>query len=201
MRKPTRGLAGAALVVGAWACGEPTKPPPTVASVVVTSPIGTRLAVGRTVQLAATARDAGGTVMPGVVIAWSSSAPTVAEVSSSGLVTGRTEGSARITATAQGASGTFDHQVLAADIPGAESLLSDAFAGALLGGLTSALRGEVQAGVTQCHSGMDTGNFNIMETAMDATRTAIASAADPTDKALTASFALFVDQVYRLLRL
>ncbi len=201
MRKGACCLAGTALAMGAWACGEPTKPAPAVANVVVTSPIGSRLAVGRTVQLTATARDAGGAAMPGVAIAWSSTAPTVAEVSSAGLVTGHAEGSATITATAQGVAGSFNHQVLAADIAGATSLLSDAFASALLGGLTSALKTQVQTTVAQCRVGMDAGNFDTMEGAVDATRAAITAATDPTDKALAASFALFVDHVNRLLKL
>jgi hypothetical protein len=172
-----------------------------VASVVVTSPIGLRLAVGRTVQLTASARDASGTEVPGIVLTWTSSAPGVAEVSSAGIVTGDTEGTATITAQATGIGGSVVEQVLAADLAGARAVLADPFAGALLGGLTSALKTQLQGAVGQCNGGMDAGNFDTMAAAIAAARSGIAAASDPTDKALTATFALFVDQANRLLRL
>jgi len=153
------------------------------------------------VQLAASARDASGAEMAGVALTWTSSAPSVAEVSSAGLVTGRAEGTATITAQAAGIRGSVAQQVLAADLAGARALLTDPFAGALLGGLTSALKAQLQGAVGQCSAGMDAGNFDTMEAAMVAARSGIAGASDPTDKVLTATFALFVDQAYRLLRL
>ncbi len=204
MRQGTCRVMGAALLLGAaglWACGETTKPPPRVASVVVTSPIGPRLAVGRTVQLAAVAKDGGGNVLIGRVIQWSSSAPGVAAVSGSGLVTGVAEGSATITAVAEEVQGSSTHQVLAADLVGARTLLTDPFAVALVGGLSSAVKAQVQGAVTQCGTGLEAGNFDTMEAALTAVRAGITGASDPTDKALGATFALFVDQAYRLLRL
>lgn len=200
----TRRMAGTVLAmcaVGSWACGETTKPAPQVTSVVVTSPIGLRLAVGRTVQLTAVARDASGAVVPGVLLAWTSSAPGVAEVSGAGLVTGRAEGAATITAQTTGIGGSVVEQVLAADLVGARALLTDSFATALVGGLTSTLKTQLQGAVGQCTAGIDAGNFDAMEAAIAAARSGIAAASDPTDKALTATFALFVDQAFRLLRL
>lgn len=197
-------LVGAAFtvcVVGYWGCGEPTKPSPRVTAVVVTSPIGTRLAVGRTVQLDASARDASGAEVRGVALTWTSSAPDVAEVSGTGVVTGRAEGTATITAQALGVGGTIGERVLAADLATARTLLADPFAAALLNGLTSPLKSQLQGAVGQCNAGMDAGNFDTMEAAMDAAQSAIAAAGDPTDKALTATFALFVNQAYQLLRL
>ena len=76
-----------------------------VASVVV-SPTQPTLTVGQTVQLSATARDAAGQPLPGRVATWSTSAASVATVSSSGLVTGVTAGSATITATIDGQTGS-----------------------------------------------------------------------------------------------
>ena len=80
-------------------------------------------------------------------------------------------------------------------------MLQDPFASALIGGLTSTLRGQLQGAVAQCLAGMDSGSFDTMEACIVAARSGIAGASDPTDKALTATFALFVDQAYRLLRL
>ncbi len=71
--------------------------------------------LGDTGTLRATLTDASGG-NPQIAVAWSSSAPTVAEVSSSGLVTARSAGSASITASAGGltsspVSVTVDQQV------------------------------------------------------------------------------------------
>lgn len=195
------GVAFAVGALGAGACGETTKPGPTIASVVVTSPIGARLAVGRTVQLVAVARDGPGAELPGVAFSWSTSAPSVATVGSSGLVTGRAEGAATITARAQGMGASFGEQVLAADIAGARATLTDAFAGVLVAGVTGTLRGQLLGAVAQCELGMDSGNFDTMDAAMTSARAGIAGATDPTDQALAATYSLFVERAYRLLRL
>ena len=76
-----------------------------VASVEVT-PASAGVQVGGTVQLSATAKDAGGNTLSGRTVTWSSSSDAIATVSSTGLVTGRAAGSATITATSEGQSGT-----------------------------------------------------------------------------------------------
>jgi hypothetical protein len=79
-------------------------PAPTVSSVSVT-PSSATLAVGGSVQLSATAKDAGGATLSGIALTWTSSNPGVATVSSAGVVKGLAGGSATVTATAQGVSG------------------------------------------------------------------------------------------------
>jgi Big-like domain-containing protein len=76
-----------------------------VASISV-SPASTSVAVGQTVWLSAMLYDAGGNVLSGLVVTWSSNNPAVASVSSSGLVTGMTTGATTITATSGGQSGS-----------------------------------------------------------------------------------------------
>ena len=76
-----------------------------VASVTV-SPAAPSMQAGQTVQLSATPKDAGGAALTGRVVTWASSATGVATVSGSGLVTGGAAGSATITATSEGQSGT-----------------------------------------------------------------------------------------------
>ena len=66
---------------------------------------GARTVVGGTVQLAAVPRDAAGHILSRVVT-WSSDNPGVAAVSDSGLVTLLTAGSARVTASSEGMSGS-----------------------------------------------------------------------------------------------
>ena len=76
-----------------------------IASVTVSLAAGV-VQVGQTTQATAVARDAAGNVLDGRAVDWSSSSPTVASVSGAGLVTGITPGSATITATSEGKSGT-----------------------------------------------------------------------------------------------
>ena len=78
---------------------------PVVASVVV-SPETASVTVGATVHLTATVKDASGNTLSGQTVAWSSSDPAAATVSSSGVVTGVTGGAAIITATSGGKIGT-----------------------------------------------------------------------------------------------
>ncbi|MDF1504266.1 Ig-like domain-containing protein [Roseisolibacter sp. H3M3-2] len=79
--------------------------PAAVASVAIT-PAGGTVLVGRTLQLAAAARDANGATLSGRAVAWTSSADSVARVDANGLVTGVAAGSATITATSEGKSAT-----------------------------------------------------------------------------------------------
>jgi len=103
------GLIVLALLVGA--CGGSSEPTPTVASVEVTPATADR-EVGETVQLSAAVKDAAGNLMQGQSVTWSSSAQSVASISASGLVTANSLGSATLTATAGGKSGTATITVL-----------------------------------------------------------------------------------------
>ncbi len=76
-----------------------------VASVSLT-PATATIAVGGTATFVATLRDAAGTALTGRAITWSTSAATIASVSSAGVVTGVATGSATITATSEGRAGT-----------------------------------------------------------------------------------------------
>lgn len=79
---------------------------PVPANAVVVSPGEATRFVGETVQLSATVTDANGDPLSGRPISWSSSASGVATVSSSGLVTAVAPGTATITASSEGKSGT-----------------------------------------------------------------------------------------------
>ncbi len=63
-------------------------------------------ALGATLQLNATVRDQSGNVMAGATVGWTSSATTVASVSSNGLLTALSVGTATITASAGSATQT-----------------------------------------------------------------------------------------------
>jgi parallel beta-helix repeat protein len=74
--------------------------PAPVASISVT-PASASLDIGTTLQLAATTRDASGNVLSGRPVEWTSSAPAIATVSASGVVTAVSVGTASITATSE----------------------------------------------------------------------------------------------------
>jgi uncharacterized protein YjdB len=59
----------------------------------------------KTVQLTATLRDSAGNTLTGRAVSWTTSNPAVASVSSTGLVTGVSTGSATVTATSEGRVG------------------------------------------------------------------------------------------------
>src|SRR5207302_87054 len=82
-----------------------------VAAVAVT-PSPASVQVGSTVQLTASPTDANGTPLTGRVVTRTSSDTVIATVSGKGLVTGRAPGSATITATSEGKSGTSALTVL-----------------------------------------------------------------------------------------
>lgn len=88
------------------ACGNPTStgsPVTTVATVTLSQSTAT-LIPGATLQLTATPKDGAGSPVSGEIITWSTGAPNVATVSSSGLVTAVTAGTATITAAIAGKS-------------------------------------------------------------------------------------------------
>ena len=92
----SEGVSGAATV---------TVSQPPVASVGIT-PANASLVVGATTTLVATLTDGSGATITGRAVSWSSSAPEVATVSASGVVTAVAPGSATITGTSEGAIGT-----------------------------------------------------------------------------------------------
>ena len=94
------------------ACGDGspavTPPPPIVVSLVEVSAATSTLIRTQTVQLSAVARTSAGTVVSGELPVWTTTAPGIATVSTSGLVTGVAAGTATIRATVGGVSGALD---------------------------------------------------------------------------------------------
>lgn len=88
---------------------------PVVASVDL-APDAPSLETGATLQLTATLRTSGGTVVSGRPITWTSSEEGVATVDEGGLVTGVGPGSSEVTATADGVSGAVTVSVTSAAV-------------------------------------------------------------------------------------
>ena len=108
-----------------------TAPPPAPrpATVSVSPSTAELTAVGATVQLAADVRDQNGQPLAGTAVTWASSATSVATVNTSGQVTAAGNGTATITATAGGASGsaslTVAQEVSAVEVtPAADTLVA-----------------------------------------------------------------------------
>ena len=66
----------------------------------------TSIATGQAIQATATTKDAGGQLLSGRVIGWSTSNAAIAKVSGTGLITGVAAGSATIIATSEGKNGS-----------------------------------------------------------------------------------------------
>ena len=93
-------------------------PAPAVPVAVVTvSPAPVAIVDGATVQLTAATKGADGGGLTGRSITWTSSNENVATVSATGLLTGVGAGSATVTATSEGKSGTASVQVAASTVP------------------------------------------------------------------------------------
>jgi hypothetical protein len=89
-----------------------TAVPPVVTTVTVAPP-SVSIVAGTTTTLQATVKDQNGNVMTGQTVTWSSNNTAAATVSSSGVVTGVAAGSATITATSSGKTGTSSISVTA----------------------------------------------------------------------------------------
>lgn len=76
------------------------------AALVRVTPTASNILVGSTVQLRGEVLDAGGGILQGYTITWTSDLASVAPVSANGVVTGVSQGNVVITATAAGLSGT-----------------------------------------------------------------------------------------------
>jgi uncharacterized protein YjdB len=83
----------------------PPPPPAPVASVSVT-PDNVTLVPQQTAALQAVPRDASGNALSGRSVTWNSNAPAVASVDATGVVTAATPGSATVSATSEGRTGS-----------------------------------------------------------------------------------------------
>lgn len=85
--------------------GPQDPPPPAAVATVAVDPSAGALLAGETVQLRATAKDRDGRQVEGRIFAWSTSDAAVAEVSATGLVTTKSPGTVRISASSEGKRG------------------------------------------------------------------------------------------------
>src|SRR3989441_6285178 len=130
------GVAAGSVAIAAASEGKSGTATVTVANVpvasVTISPSAPNIYVGGTLQLTATLKDASGNLLGGRTVSWMTSSGAVATVSASGLVTGLAVGTATITATSEGQSGTA--AVTVSTVPVASVVVSPAAANVYVGG-------------------------------------------------------------------
>ena len=187
-----RRLVAAAITALWWAvaCADsPTSPDPDpepqIASIVVSSPIDTVLAVGGATNLAAAATASDGRPIQGS-FEWRSSDEGVVTVSTSGRLTGVAVGSAVITALSGGKSGQLRIRVVDADLASIKALIDDPLRGHLTNGLSADVRAAVQSALGQANTAATSGHVIALRDACLAVGSAADAANDPTDRALLA---------------
>ena len=166
-------------------------PTPTVASIGVTSPIDSLLAVGRSAQMAATARDASGNALTGVSLTWSSSNPSVATVSSTGLVTGVAAGPVTIQAVSGSITGGVSLRAVGADLQSVATVLGDPFVPAMIDRLASGTNTSLATFLAACSTALSNGHVSNVEQCLDSIRNTTGT--DGTDTALLAVLRLYAD--------
>ncbi|MGH7526061.1 MAG: Ig-like domain-containing protein [Gemmatimonadales bacterium] len=107
-RRPVAAFTASLCAVLAISCdeGQPDISGPDPVASLALSPVAATIEVGQTLQLTLVLRDARRDILTDRSVTWTTSEPEIAVVSSSGLVTGSRQGSAGITATAEGLSAT-----------------------------------------------------------------------------------------------
>lgn len=114
----------------------PAAPPAPVLSTVTVALSPAQITVGGTATAMAELRSSAGAVLTGRTLNWSSSAPTIAAVSGAGVVSAIAAGSATITATSEGKSGSAP--ITVAPAPVATVAITLALPSLILGTTTTA---------------------------------------------------------------
>lgn len=189
-------------IVGlALACSDAVEPvtAPSVASVEVTSPIGTLLDVGAGAQLGATAKSNAGKAVSGVSFGWSSSDPSVVSINATGFIQALATGAVTIRADAGGVGASLPVRVVDADLEGITALATDEFMVALVGATSDDLGARLLAAVADCNAGAGQGGLEAIQDCL--TKIGTEGTSDPTDRALLAVLSLFIEKIQRLLNL
>jgi hypothetical protein len=196
-------IAAAILALAVAACGDSATGPPEarVASVEVTSPVDTIMAVGRSAQLSAVARDDRGATVSGISFAWGSSNEEVATVSSTGVVQAVGPGTTDITATIEHVTGGLRVRVAGADLDAIAALLADPYAAALVVALGETSRTRVQAALADCASARSAGHVIALNECLAIIAAEADMATGATDRVLAAVLGVFARRAQRLLNL
>ena len=181
-------------------CGDAGQgPDPTVATITVASPIDSVMAVGRSVQLSASAADATGTPVSGVAFTWASTSTSTATVSGTGLVVAVAAGTTTIGASADGIVGSLPMRAVDADLDGVSATLNERFAQAIRGELDASTASTLNGILSMCSSSVTSGHVLAIEACLADALNAVG--VDGTDTALLGVLALFWEHAQRQLQL
>ena len=172
---------------------------PTVATIAVTSPIDSVMAVGRTAQLSAAATDASGSPIT-VTFSWNSTNPSTATVSGTGVVSAIAAGTTLIQASSpNNVTGQLQMRAVDADLDVISTALTDSFVQAMRGALSGATASTLNAFLSDCSTHITSGNVLAIDACLQGAQDT--NGATGTDDALLAVLALFLEYAQRQLQL
>ena len=175
------------LLAGCSGGGGVTEPAePSIAEILVSSPIDTLIDLDSPVQLAVSAVDDQGQSISVGEVSWSSSNSSVATVSTSGLVRPESTGTVRVTAEILGVEGSLDLRIIQAEENRISTILADPFLDVLVQSLTSSLGTPLEDALVSAASELAAGDLVGALSGLEAAQSALATATDPTDRSLAA---------------
>lgn len=174
-------------------------PEPTVASLVVTSPIGTRLPTDWQAMLGVTAVDGEGQPMT-VTPVWTSDDPSVATVGGAGLMTTLGPGGATVTATVGTVAGNLTFTIVDVDVEAVTTLLHDPFMEELALLLGDPVAGAFVTAVGDCRAAVGAGDLQAGVNCVAEAHARLDDASDPIVAVERALLALFLDHADLLTR-
>jgi len=170
----------------------------TVANIVVTSPIDTVMAVGRTVSMAAAATNSSGSPVS-ASFNWNSTNTSVATVNGSGLVSVQAAGTTTVQASASGVTGGIAMRAVDADLAAVTAAMTDPFRLALAAALTGTPASTLSSIITTCAAQVASGHVRALDTCLISALNV--SGTDGNDQALLGVLALFFEHAQRQLNL
>ncbi len=171
-------------------------------TIVVASAIDTVIANGRTAQMTAVARDAGGNALS-MVPAFTSLNTGVATVDlTTGLVTAVAPGQAtiRVSQATNSVVGTLRIHVVNANLPLVTAMVTDSMAVRLRVALSATPQTAIATGITTCVPNVASGNLLALDACLTAL-TAVSGGTDGNDNALLGVLDLFFNFARRALNL
>jgi hypothetical protein len=169
-----------------------------VATSIDLSPTPVGLAPGETVQLEATAEDANGHAIHRPSLAWTSSKPSVASVSSSGMVTGLNEGQATIRAESDATSAGATVTVLTAGLVTVRDLVNDPFVDHLISYLETSTAANLEIAMRDMADALGEGDQAKLSAALATAENIVASGSQD-DAVLLAYLELVLDHCRTIL--
>lgn len=169
-----------------------------VATAIDLSPTPVGLAPGETIQLEVAAEDANGHSISRPSLTWTSSHPSVASVSSSGMVTALNEGQTTITAESDAASSGATVTVLTVGLVTIRDLVNDPFVDHLISYLETSTAANLEIAMRDMADALGEGDESKLSAALATAESLVASGSQD-DAVLLAYLKLVLDHCRTLL--